>query len=82
MLDEKVLKSIMKNKGMQKLLGQMELASNYLMGFAQTYLGEFDEKGNQIEKGDRDVFYEMLSNILSKLEELEKKIEELEQKLG
>jgi hypothetical protein len=82
LLDEKVLKMALKNKGMQKLLAQMELASSYLVGFAQTYLGEYDEQGNQIEKGDRDVFYELLTDIKERLEKIEKEIEEIKEKIN
>ena len=71
----------MKNKKVKKLVGQMGNVANYLMSFAQTYLGVYDENGNQIEKGDRDYLFEALEKIEKKLEILEKEIKEIKKKL-
>ena len=71
----------MKNKKVKKLVGQMGNVANYLISFAQTYLGIYDENGNQVEKGDRDYLFEALEKIEKKLETLEREIEGIKKKL-
>lgn len=74
MINENMLQKLMGNKKVQKLLGNMSETAALLMSFAQTYLGVYNEKGEQLEKGDRDYLFEALERIEKRLEEIEKKL--------
>ena len=82
MFNEKMLNALMKNKKLNKLVSQMGEVAAQLMGFAQTYMGIYDDKGNQIEKGDRDYLFETLDRIEKKLAEIEDKLKTVEDRLS
>lgn len=73
-MNEKILKTLMKTPQLKGLLNDVSKAAELLTSFAQTYLGVYDEKGNQLEKGDRDYIFEALERIERKLEEIESKL--------
>ena len=51
-----------------------------LNGFIDTYIGVYDEKGNQIEKGDRDIIFETLAKILENQKMILERLDKLDSK--
>ena len=76
----KSLGQIMKllgNKDVKRMINDVRKAAHYLSGFAETYLGVYDDKGKQVEKGDRDYIFEKLDRAIALLEEISSKLDEL-----
>ena len=69
-MNKKQLNALMNNPLIANLLQDAQVTGAYIKSFALTYLGEYNEKGEQIRKGDRDYIFE-------KLDELEKKIDKI-----
>ncbi len=73
----RLIEKALKSDKLKPVLESMQVAAAELRAFAITYLGEYNEKGEQVRKGDRDYIFEYLENITKRLDELEKKIDEL-----
>lgn len=80
--NERVMSSLLKNKNVGRLVKNMEKVAAQLLGFIDTYMGVYDDKGNQIEKGDRDYFSEAFDRIEKKLAEIENRLSVIEDKLN
>ena len=55
-------------------------AATALRGFAETYLGIYNEKGEIVQKGDRDYYFEYFEQILAELKEIKELLKNLENK--
>jgi len=73
----RLIEKALKSDKLKPVIESMQIAAADLRAFALTYLGEYNEKGEQVRKGDRDYIFEYLENIARRLDELEKKIDEL-----
>jgi|GEM_PF-5576343 len=73
--------SMLKDKNVKQMITKLQIAAEYITAFAETYMGEYDKDGNLIEKGDRDIFNELLVEINEKLNVVNQKIDELDERI-
>jgi len=62
-------------------IDSVKSAALSIKAFCDTYIGIYNEKGEQEKKGDRDHYFELFDEILEKLNNIEKRLDELEAKL-
>ena len=59
----------------KNVINKVTTAATALRGFAETYLGRYNEKGELEEKGDRDYYFEYFEQILNELKEIKELLE-------
>ncbi len=73
----RLIEKALKSDKLKPVIESMQIAAADLRAFALTYLGEYNGKGEQVRKGDRDYIFEYLDDIKQRLDSIEKKLEEL-----
>jgi len=73
----RLIEKALKSDKLKPVIESMQIAAAELRAFAITYLGEYNEKGEQLRKGDRDYIFEYLEVIKQRLDSIEKRLDEL-----
>ena len=74
----KMVDELQKSGKLDEMIQSIRTSAEVMRAFIVTYMGEYDSKGNQIRKGDRDYIFESLEKIEKELEELKKKVENMQ----
>lgn len=76
------VKQFRKNpKDIMKMLNESMKFMAKFESFSDTYLGVYDSKGNQLRKGDRDIIFEALGQLLDEISEIKQQLAEINDKI-
>ena len=74
----KMVDELQKSGKLDEMIQSIKTSAEVMKAFIITYMGEYDSKGNQLRKGDRDYIFESLERIENELKELKEKIENMQ----
>jgi len=74
----KMVDELQKSGKLNEMIQSIKTSAEVMKAFIITYMGEYDSKGNQLRKGDRDYIFESLERIENELKELKEKIENMQ----